>query len=161
MLYILLILSFLFESVITNIVYINTFLTPLFLLTSLTILYPYFKNKTNFVIVCIICGLLYDMAFCDSIFINTISFGICSFFIIMCYNYFKYNIYSSNFINIVNIAFYRLESYILLIIIDYIKFNKYILFEGIYNSILINIIYGIIIYLIADLISKIFNIKKE
>ena len=161
MLYILIILSFLFEAAITNIIYINTFLTPLFLLTSLTILYPYFKNKTNFVIACIICGLFYDMAFCDSIFINTICFGICSFFIIMCYNYFKYNIYSSNLINIVNIVVYRLESCLLLVIIDYIKFNKYILFESIYNSIVINIIYGIIIYLIADLISKIFNIKKE
>lgn len=161
MVYVIILLSFLFESIFTNIVNSYSFLTPLFLLTSLSILYPYFKNKRiNFIIICIICGLFYDIAFTDSPFINTISFGICSGFIILSYNYVSYNIYSSNIINIINIIFYRIISYLLLCIIDYINFNELNLLEGIYNSLLVNIIYGIIIFIIVELIAKIFNIKR-
>lgn len=161
MVYIVLLFSFLFESVFSNIVNIYSFLTPLFLLTSLTILYPYFKkNKINFVIISIIFGLLYDITFTDSLFINTISFGFCSGLIMLGYNYVNYNIFSSNIINIINIIFYRIISYLLLCIVDVIHFNESILFEGIYNSLLVNIIYGIIIFIIIELISKIFNIKR-
>ena len=160
MIYICIIFSFLFESVITNIVNINSFLVPLFLITSFTILYPYFKNKFNFILACILCGIIYDISFSDTIFINTISFGIIGLFIIMCYNYFRYSIYSSNIINILVILVYRVISYLLLVIIEYLNFDNSNLLKGIYSSILINLIYGIIIYLVSDLISKIFDLKR-
>ena len=161
MIYIILIFSFLFESSFTNVVNSYSFLTPLFLITSLTILYPYFKNnKFNFVIVAIICGLFYDISFTGTPFINTISFGICSGLIILGYNYMNYNIVNSNFINIIMICVYRIISYLLLCIIGFINFNRIYLFEGIYNSLLVNVVYGIIIFIIVGLIAKIFNIKR-
>lgn len=161
MVYIIIIFSFLFESVFSNIVNNHTFLTPLFLITSLSILYPYFKNKKfNFVIVSIICGLLYDISFTGSPFIDTIVFGLCSGLIILIYNYVNYNIFSSNFINVIIIIFYRIVSYLLLCIIDFIKFNEISLLEGIYNSLLVNIVYGFIMFIIIDLIAKIFNVKR-
>lgn len=161
MIYVVIIFSMLFEAAFSNIIHLNTFLIPLFLLTSLVILYPYFKNKKfNFIIVCTICGLLYDITFSNSCFINTLSFGITGGIIVLCYNYISYNIWSSNFLNIVIIIFYRIISYLLLCIIDFIKFNEMDLLESIYNSLLVNIVYGIIIYIIIDLIAKIFNIKR-
>lgn len=161
MIYIILIFSFLFEAAFTNIVNNYSFLTPLFLITSLSILYPYFKNnKFTFVIASIICGLFYDVGLSNSPFINTISFGICSGLIILGYNYMNYNIVNSNFINVIIIIIYRVVSYLLLFIIDFIKFNENNLLQGIYNSILVNIIYGVILYIVIDLISKIFNIKR-
>lgn len=161
MIYIILIFSFLFESVFSNIVNNYTFLTPLFLLTTFSIIYPYFKNKNlNFIIASIICGLFYDITFTNSPFINTISFGMCSGLIILIYNYVSYSIFSSNFINMINIVFYRIVSYLLLCVIDFIKFNESNLIEGIYNSLLVNIIYGIIVYLIIDVLAKLFNIKR-
>lgn len=161
MIYLLLVLSFIFESIITNIVHINSFLIPLFLLTSFVMLYPYFKGKNlNFIITCIICGFIYDISFSDSTFINTICFGLSGLFIISCYNYFKYNIYSSNLINIFNIIIYRIITYLLLVVLDYISFNANIIFVGIYKSLIINIVYGIIIYLLADVLAKLFNIKR-
>lgn len=161
MIYIILIFSCLFELSFTNVVNIYSFLTPLFLLTSLTILYPYFKNnKSNFIIVTIICGLLYDISITGTPFINTIGLGICSGVIILGYNYMNYNIINSNFINIIVICIYRVVSYLLLCIIDYINFNEMYLLEGIYNSLLVNVIYGIIIFIIISLIAKIFNIKR-
>lgn len=161
MVYFLIIFSFLFESVFSNIVNSYSFLTPLFLLTSLSIVYPYFKNKKfNFIIVCILCGLFYDISFTDSLFVNAITFGISGGIIVICYNFINYNIVSSNFINMICIIFYRIISYLLLCIIDYINFNENMLLEGVYNSLLVNLIYGIIIFIIVDLISKILNIKR-
>ena len=161
MIYIILIFSFLFETMFTNIVTIDSFLIPLFLLTSLSILYPYFKkNKLTFFIASVICGFFYDIMVTNSPFINTISFGLCSGLIILIYNYMNYNIVNSNFINIINIIFYRIISYLLLCIIDIVKFNEFRLLESIYNSLLVNVIYGIIIFVIVDLIAKIFNIIR-
>lgn len=161
MIYIILIFSFLFETMFTNIVTIDSFLIPLFLLTSLSILYPYFKkNKLTFFIASVICGFFYDIMVTNSPFINTISFGICSAFIILGYNYMNYNIVNSNFINIIVICIYRIVSYLLLCIIDFVKFNEMSLLEGIYNSLLVNVVYGIIIFIIVSLIAKIFNIKR-
>lgn len=161
MIYIILIFSFLFETMFTNIVSINSFLIPLFLLTSLSILYPYFKDKyMTFFLVSIICGFLYDITLTNTPFINTITFGICSILIIIVYNYINYNIINSNLINIIIIIFYRIISYLFIFIVDFVKFNEVILMKGIYNSIIINVIYGIVIYIIIDLISKIFRIKR-
>lgn len=161
MIYIILTFSFLFETMFTNIITIDSFLIPLFLLTSLSILYPYFKkNKLTFFIASVICGFFYDIMVTNSPFINTISFGICSAFIILGYNYMNYNIVNSNFINVIIIIIYRVVSYLLLFIIDFIKFNENNLLQGIYNSILVNIIYGVILYIVIDLTSKIFNIKR-
>lgn len=161
MIYIILTFSFLFETMFTNIIIIDSFLIPLFLLTSLSILYPYFKkNKLTFFIASVICGFFYDIMVTNSPFINTISFGICSGIIVLSYNYMNYNIVNSNFINVIIIIIYRVVSYLLLFIIDFIKFNRNNLLQGIYNSILVNIIYGVILYIVIDLISKIFNIKR-
>lgn len=160
MIYIIIVLSFLLEVAFSNIISISL-LTPLFLITSFSILYPYFKNnKTNFFIVCTFSGLIYDIALTDSLFINTISFGIISVLIILGYRYAKYNMFNANLINIITIVFYRIITYLLLFVVDFINFNYKSLLEGIYNSILINVIYGIVIYTIVNLLSKLFNIKR-
>lgn len=161
MISLILVFSFLFEAAFTNLININSFLTPLFVITSLILLYPYFKNKNiNYIIVCLILGLFYDIAFADSIFVNTLSFGIIGFIVLLCYNYVKYNIYTSNIINIIILISYRIISYLILTSVNYITFNDKIFFEGIYNSLIINIIYGIIMYFIIDVIAKIFNKKR-
>ena len=161
MVYFFIIFSFLFESAFSNLVNMNGILLPLFLLTSLVILYPYFNNKkVTFIITCLVCGLIYDISFADSIFINTISFSICSIITVLGYNYINYNIFNSNFLNILIITLYRIISYLLLCIVDYIKFNEATLIKGIYNSLIINLIYGIVLYFIAEKSSKIFKIKK-
>lgn len=156
-----LIFSFLFEAAFTNLVNINSPFTPLFLITTLVLIYPYFKNKNiNFIIVCLILGLFYDIVFADSSFVNTITFGILGSFIILSYNYVKYNIYTANIINIIILISYRIITYIVLLSTNYITFNNKIFFSGIYNSLLINIVYGIIMYIIIELIAKIFNKKR-
>lgn len=161
MIYFIIVFSLFFESSFSNIIPFNSILTPLFLITSLVIMYPYFRNKNiNFLISCLLCGIFYDVIFSNSSFVNTISFVVFGGIIILGYNYIKYNILSSNILNVVVIVLYRIISYLILCIIDYSNFNGFSLLEGIYNSIIINVIYGIIIYIIMDKISKIFKIKR-
>lgn len=156
-----LIFSFLFEAMFTNLVSTNSIFIPLFTLTSLVLVYPYFKKKNfNYVLVCLILGIFYDIAFADSVFINTICFGIIGGLNILIYNYVKYNIYTSNIINIIIIITYRIISYIIVLSINFITFNGNILFKGIYSSLLINIAYGVILYFIIDFLAKILNKKR-
>lgn len=158
---IVLIFSFLFEAVFTNLVNTNSFFIPLFTLTSLVMIYPYFNRKNiNYIIVCLIVGLFYDIVFADSIFVNTVSFGLVGALTMLCYNYVKYNIYSSNIVNLIMLITYRIISYIILLSINYIIFNNKIFFKGIYKSLIINIIYGVFLYLIIEIIAKKFNKKR-
>ena len=161
MIYIIIILSFIFESIFTNIVSINSNLIPLFTIISLSLLYPYFKKNTiNYLIVCGITGLFYDLIFTNTPFINTVSFMLISFLVMLNYRLFKYNILSSSIFNIILIIVYRLISYILLVLVGYINFKFNTLFDGISTSIIINIIYGIILYIIIDKLARILDKKK-
>lgn len=161
MICLILIFSFLFEAMFTNLVGISSIFIPLFTLTSIVLIYPYFKKKNfNYLIVCLILGIFYDIAFADSVFVNTICFGIIGGLNILIYNYVKYNIYTSNLINIIIIITYRIISYIILLSINFITFNGNIFFKGIYSSLLINISYGIILYLVIELLAKILNKKR-
>lgn len=157
MIVIILIFSILLETSISNIVNLSSIFIPLFCITSLSILYPYFKNK-DFIITTILCGLIYDIVFTHTPFINTLSFSLISIFIILCYNYINYNIINSNIINIVTIIVYQIINYFLLCIVDYIKFNEMNLLKCISSSLILNIVYGIIIYLILKGLKKFLNI---
>ena len=161
MIFIILAISYLLEVSFSNIIPAGSFLVPLFFITGLVVIYPYFKEKRNFLICSIICGLIYDISFYTSGFINTISFSFCGILVMAFYNYFRYNIYSTTFIAFINIVIFRLINYFLLLVLDFIVFNPKILFKGIYNSIIMNILYVIILYRIVNLIASIFNKKKE
>ena len=157
----LLIFSFLFEAIFTNLINTNSILIPLFTLTSLILVYPYFRKKDfNYILVCLTVGLFYDIVFSDSVFVNTICFGILGLVNMTCYKFVKYNIYTSNIINLILLITYRIISYIILLSINYITFNNYIFFKGIYSSVLINILYGIILYIIIEFLARIFNKKR-
>ena len=158
MISIILIFSLLLESAFSNIVPLNSLFIPLFVITSLTIVYPYFKkNKFNFILVCMIMGLVYDIVFSNSSFVNVIAFSLIGGILMICYNYVKYNIYTANIINLIVLISYRIITYIILLSINYITFNNKILLSGIYSSILMNVIYGIILFYITDVLSRIFN----
>ncbi len=159
--YLVLVISLLLEAIFSNIVSLNSLLIPLFLITSLVIIYPYFcKKNINFFLVCLVSGFLYDLIFADSLFINTLSFSFAGIIIILGYSYVNYSIYSSNILNIIVIILYRIISYLLLCIIGYTTFNENILLSGVSSSLILNIIYGLILYLVIDMISKIFVIKR-
>ena len=158
---IVIVLSFLLEIMFSNIVTFSSLFIPLFLIVSLVLMYPYFKSKLYFIIVCAICGLIYDLGFLNTAFINTLCFTATGLMIMLIHSYMNYNLVSTNIVNIIIIVFYRIISYLLLCLTAYTNFHITTLFRGIYSSLIINIMYGIIVYLLLNLICKRFNIKKN
>lgn len=158
---IVIVLSFFLEIMFSNIVTFSSLFIPLFLIVSLVLMYPYFKSKLYFIIVCAICGLIYDLGFLNTAFINTLCFTATGLMIMLIHSYMNYNLVSTNIVNIIIIVFYRIISYLLLCLTAYTNFHITTLFRGIYSSLIINIIYGITVYLLLNLICKRFNIKKN
>ena len=161
MIYFTLIFSLFFEVVVSNIVKINSIFIPLFLLTSLILVYPYFNNKKNYIILMAFFGMLYDVMFVNSAFISTISFFCCSFVVMLWFKMLNYNLFNSALINIVVIVLYRIITFLLLLLIGYINFNISMFLKSIYLSLIINIVYGIIVYIVlkkVNIIKKIGNV---
>ena len=161
MISVVLITSFLLEVIFSNIVRLNSLFIPLFFIASLVIMYPYFKSKLNYLIVCLLCGLLYDLGFMNTAFINTLCFTFTGLIIMLLHSYMNYNLVSTNIVNLLAIIFYRLITYLLLCLVAYNNFHILTLLKGIYSSLLINIMYGVILYLVLEIITIKFNIKKN
>ena len=156
------IISFVFDSIISNFISLNTLFAPLFTLMSLIIVYPYFNGKhKNFLITSFFTGVAYDIIYTNTIVIHGLLFLAIGFIII------RLNvIFSNNYLNVVimaiiSIIIYRLVSYGLLLITNNISFNWIILLKSIYQSFIINVIYILLAFMITDRISFIFKIKKS
>lgn len=163
MIYIIMILSFLLEGIVTNLVNYHSLLIPAFTITSLVIIYPYFnkEKKFSFIISSIILGIFYDIVYTNSLFINTFTFSFCSLMILLIYNFISHRFINTILLNIFFIAFFRSLSYGLLIIFSHMTFDKNIFLSGILSSLIINVVYSFILYFICDKLSYKLNIIKN
>lgn len=156
------IISFFLESIVSNFIGIDSkILVPLFTLISLIIIYPYFKsNNSAYLKACILIGLFYDFVYTDTLILNAMAFLTIGYFITK-YNY----LFSTNIPNLcimipLAIIIYRIFVYSILCLSEFISFSWDNLFLSIYSSLVINIIYGILIYLITNYFAKKYQIKK-
>lgn len=156
------IISFILEGIFTNLISINSIFLPLFTITSFVITYPYFnkEKKYLFIITSFIIGVIYDIAYTNSLFINTFTFILCSLLIMLINKYIKENLISKIIINIFITIMFKIISYLLLFTFGFIKFNQNILLKGIYSSLILNIIYGLILYIICDKINRKLKLRK-
>lgn len=155
------IISFVLDSIVSNIVSLNSWFIPLFTLMSLIIAYPYFNgNIKNYFITCFITGLFYDLIYTDTIIIHAFLFVLIGFIIT------RLNlIFSNNYLNvmimaIICIILYRFISYGLLLITNNISFNFTLLLKSIYHSLILNMIYVAGVFILTDKISLKLKIKK-
>lgn len=156
------IVSFFLESIVSNFVGIDSkVLVPLFTLVSLIIIYPYFNsNNKDYFKTCIVIGLFYDFVYTDTFILNAMAFLTIGYFITK-YNY----LFSTNSVNLcimipLSVTLYRIFIYSILCLAGFISFNTDNLFLSIYSSIVINIIYGLIVYIITNYFAKKYRIKK-
>ena len=157
-----LIISFLLDGVLSNIITIhNNMLIPLLSVMSLIIIYPYFKkDDIKYLEYIFIYGLIYDLVYTDTLILNAIIFTFIGLIII------GINIIiSNNYLNISLISFlviisYRIMTYFILVFTRYLEFNINSLVKSITSSLLLNIIYVILMFLITDYISNKYDIKK-
>ena len=157
---IIIIISFFLDSIISNLIGLNSIFMPLCTLMSLIIIYPYYKFKNDFLITSFITGVCYDLIYTNTIVVHGFLFLIMAFIII------ELNIVlSNNYINvaimgIVLIIVYRSLTYGFLLITGNISFDILALFKSIYSSVIINVIYVSLAYIITDMISIKLKIRK-
>ncbi len=156
-----LIISFILDSLISNFIPLNSILMPLFTLMSLIIIYPYFNDKKNkYLLTCFVTGACYDLIYTNTIIIHGFLFLVIAFIIM------KLNlILSNNYINvaivaIISIVIYRLIAYGLLLITANISFDFFTLLKSIYKSLLINVIYVVLLFIITDSIATKLKIHR-
>lgn len=154
-------ISFALDGIMSNIFPIYSIFASLFTIVSLLIMYPYFNSdKTKFIVSAILLGLFYDIVYTNSLFINTFSFLLIAFIIMLIYNYITINKLNIIFINILIILSFQVISYILLCITGYTKFNDETLITGLYSCLISNVIYGYLLYFITLFLSKKYKIRK-
>lgn len=155
-------ISFLLESILSNYVSINTMLfNPLFSIISLIIIYPYFKNDNmSFIKSCLIFGVIYDLIFTLTFPLHVLLFGLTGILIILINNFISNHLFNLPLISLAIIINYRIISYLILVLIGYLDFHFNILLNGITSSILVNIIYVLVLYLITDYYAKKHHIVK-
>ena len=158
MVIIILIISFILDNILSNLLLVSNLLYPLCSLLSLVIIFPYFKKRDlkKYYIYSMILGLLYDIVYTNTLFLNFVLFFLVAILIRTIYNVAPYNMITTLLSSIFIIILYRLSIYLILVIINYEVLDINILFRSIYSSLIINLIYVLLFYSISR---KIKNIK--
>lgn len=153
--------SLILEGAFSNFISIYSFFSPLFVLMTLIIIYPFLLNKKiAYYKYCFFTGVLYDMVYTDTIIVHGLLFLIIGFCIT------KINlILANNHINVIVMAIiviflYRTILYCLLILTGNVNFNWHLFLQSIYLSTLANVIYILIMNMVTDRLSIKFKLYK-
>lgn len=156
-----LIISFILDSIVSNFISLGSLFFPLFTLMALIIIYPYFNNNRHkYFGVCLATGICYDLIYTNTIIIHGMLFLLIGFIIT------RLNlIISNNYINvgimaIICIVIYRFLAYGLLLITASTSFEWLSLLKSIYSSLILNIFYVVVVYIITDKISRKLKIHR-
>lgn len=153
MVYLIIIISLVLDGILSNLLF-NTIFVPIFSIVSISILYPYITNKNKYLVISFCMGLFYDIVYTSSPFVNACSFLLVALIVVFIYHYITSTLLNSIALNACCLIIYRIITYFILYLFDYISFDFNFLFKGIYSSILVNIFYGIAIYYLCSYISK-------
>lgn len=129
--------------------------TPLLTLISISLLYPYYRKKEKyFFIMIFITGIVYDLLYTNLLFFNGLLFLLIAYISKLIYHtyemdYFKLIIYLAMIITI-----YESVTGLILFIFNLVPITFSRVIYKIIHSLLLNIIYGELLYLILNLIPK-------
>lgn len=154
---IIILVSLILDGILSNFLpYLYTNLsifTPLLTLVSIFMIYPFFKKKekTYFILIFIV-GIIYDLFYTNLLFFNGVLFVTIG--LLIKYIYKTYEITPLRLILYIVILVTSYESLtgIILLIYNVVPVTFYKVFYKIINSLLLNIIYSELIYLIIKLI---------
>lgn len=155
------IISLLLQSIVSNLIPVQSILLdPLFSISAIIVIFPYFKSNNKFLGTCFLFGLSYDILFSSYLFLNSFLFLLIGLVIQVLNRQWNNNILNIAFFQVLAIIIYQVVYYFLLSIIDKIEWNSTVCFHMIGNSLLLNIFYVIGLYYITDQISKKYKIDK-
>ena len=134
--------------------------STIYVLIALLILNPYFENKKKYFTLLIIFSLIIDIAYTNTLFLNTFIFLICYYISKMFHFFFPYNWITISISNLLCITTYHTITFLLLMILKYDSYSIANLTKILSHSILMTIVYSIIVYVIITLINKKIQIKE-
>ena len=153
-------LSFLLEYLVNGFFH-GTIFTGLIIFSSMILLEPYFKkNKERYFLYCFIVGVLYDIIYSGTYFMNAGLFLFIGVIVDYLNSVTPNNCLVSLLELFILIALYRFVSFMFLYANGVVMFDGLVLLRSIYCSIIINLIYGFVLYFILYLISLKFNIRR-
>lgn len=150
---------FLLISVFLEGIFLNIFkdITPFFVLAVILISSLNKDNNKKYYILLLITGIIYDLLYTNALFIHAY------IFVLIGYLLNKKEIKSNNVFKLVGNYFFCLIIYTLLMILFTFTYTKYtlnIIFNILFNGIIINLVYLLIIYIIYKLIGNRFKKKS-
>ena len=143
MIYLILLISFFLDGIVSFVFNNNILFNSLFSLMSLIIAFKYYKRREDlkYLINVSIVGLLMDIIYTDTLFLNAGIYLIVGIVVIKYYKFFTYNLLNSVILSFIVIILYRLLNFLVLSNIGEISVDFYKLIESIYSSLLLNLIY--------------------
>lgn len=143
MIYLILVISFLLDNLISFFLNTNLLFNPLLSLVSLIIIFRYYhrKDENKYLITSFVLGLVYDIVCTDTVFLNAGIYLLLSLFIIKFYKIFSYNLPNSAILLIIVIIIYRSITFLVLSNFNFISFNLYHLLQSISSSLILNLLY--------------------
>lgn len=154
-------LSFFLDGILSKYILPNTFFLPLFTIVSLVIIYPYFNNNNfrYFKFISLI-GLLYDITYFNTLFYNFFIFIILGFIIGLLNYLLSNNLYTNLLTTIIIIIIYRIILFLIIFIFKNHTYSLFELLQSIYKSLILNIIYCIVIYILTEIYSRKYKILR-
>lgn len=152
---VILVVSFVLEIILNNFLPFMvgdlSLFTPLFVLVSLFIIYPFFKkNQRMYFIISFLVGFVYDLLFTNLIFYNAILFVAIAFISNILYKYMEIH-YLNLFIYIVLLVIiYEVMNAIVILLFNLVPISFMKLVYKISHSLVINILYGEVLYFIIN-----------
>ena len=143
-------LSFILDNVISLFINKNSIFFPLFTLLSLIIIFSYNLKDYKYFLLSSVVGLIYDVMFTETLFLNSSIFLLFSLGIYLIFTKINYNLINIIFVSLLLIVSYRVITYCLFLLDFSVPFNVILLLRGIYSSIIINIGYVILLYFIKN-----------
>ena len=155
------IISFLLEGIFSFYIPISSrFWLPIPTLLSVCFCHVYFLKNKNYIWYSFLTGILYDIAYTNTLFLHGILFVCMGYIGKKISKFISHTWYQFLIMTIMLIVIYRLLSYIILISVGYLHFNLSFFLSITMASFLWNLIYSALLYGIDHVILKKFTTKR-
>lgn len=155
------IISFLLDGIISNIIHFNlvdpSYFKTIYSVISLVIIYNYFDNHQKYLKILITLGIFFDIVYTNTFILNIVVFLIIYLVLSNLDYVITTNIFTVNLKSIVCVSTYHIITYIILLLANYNHYSIKLLGIILLRSIIMTIVYTTISYL---LMNKIYDNKR-
>ena len=160
---IILIISFFIDSISSNLIAYtltnSSILMTIYTVVAIFVFYRYFDYDKKYLILTLVFGLFFDIACSNTFLLNTTIFFLIALIIKFIYMFLSDNVLTTLIISVIAVVAYYSLSYLIVIIVNYGDYPLFLLWEAIYKSLIMTIIYSGILYFVAQILYNKFNIK--